>query len=96
MLLGTSVITAFVLIFFHAIAGIVLISGIALLVISFPIFLIASRAPKKVILSLFAAPRFIFFQIIGFLKIRKAYNKTLVTQNSRNVSLSDLMNVPKP
>lgn len=95
ILLGTSVLTAFILIFFHAVAGLVLLAGIALLVISFPIFLIASKAPKKVILSLFAAPRFIFFQIIGFLKIRKAYNKTLVTQNNRNVSLSDLMNVPK-
>jgi cellulose synthase/poly-beta-1,6-N-acetylglucosamine synthase-like glycosyltransferase len=96
MLLGTSLLTAAILIFFHAVAGLFLLGGIALLVVSFPIFLIASNAPRKVIMSLFSAPRFIFYQIVGFLKIRKAYNKTLVTQNRRSVSLSDLMNISKP
>jgi cellulose synthase/poly-beta-1,6-N-acetylglucosamine synthase-like glycosyltransferase len=93
MLLGTSALTAIALMFLHALAGIILLCGIICLVLSFPIFLIASHAPKKVVLSLFAAPRFIFYQVIGFLKIRKAYNKTLVTQNNRDISLEELLNV---
>jgi cellulose synthase/poly-beta-1,6-N-acetylglucosamine synthase-like glycosyltransferase len=91
MLLGTSILTAVTLLFVHVVAGVVLFIGILCLLVSFPLFLITSKAPKKVVLSLLSAPRFIFYQVIGFLKIRNAYNKTLVTQNSRDVALEELV-----
>lgn len=94
MLLGAAVITAIVLIASNILfAAAVLAFGVLCLTISFPLFLIASRAPREVIMSLFAAPRFVFFQIVGFLRIRKAYNKTLVTQNRRVVSLQEVLNL---
>ena len=90
MLLGVSIVTGIILLAFHVPAGLLLFGGVVCLIVSFPIFLIASGAPKKVIMSLFSAPRFVFYQIIGLFKMKKAYNKTLVTRNTRSVSIQEL------
>lgn len=74
--------------------GWLILGGVACLLITFPLFLIVGNAPQKVIFSLLAAPRFIFYQIAGFFKIKKAYHKTLVTQNNRNMSLEEVSMYP--
>jgi cellulose synthase/poly-beta-1,6-N-acetylglucosamine synthase-like glycosyltransferase len=90
LLLGGSGLLGLLLLFIYLPAGIIVLSGVTCLTLTFPIFLAAGGAPKKVFLSLLVAPRFIFFQFLAFFKIRKAYNKTLVTQNNRNISIEEL------
>ncbi|HYG18822.1 MAG TPA: glycosyltransferase [Ohtaekwangia sp.] len=90
ILLGCSLLWAAGMLFVLPTASLLVLSGVACLLLSFPVFLMAGNAPRKVLLSLLAAPRFIFFQIAAFFKISKAYNKTLVTQNNRNVSLEEV------
>ena len=87
ILLGCSLVLGYIMLFTAPVAGWFVLGGVFALLLSFPVFLIAGNAPKKVILSLLVAPRFIFFQILAFLRIKKAYHKTLVTQNDRNISI---------
>ena len=90
LLLGCSVLAGFVMLHILPLGGWLIFGGVAGLLISFPLFLIVGNAPQKVTLSLLAAPRFIFYQVVAFFKINKAYNKTLVTQNNRNISLEEV------
>ena len=77
-------------------AGLAILSGVGVLLLSFPLFLIAGNAPKKVTLSLLAAPKFIFYQILAFFRMKKAYHKTLVTQNDRNISIEGVKMYRRP
>lgn len=90
LLLAGSGFAGLLLLFIYPLAGILILSGVVCLVISFPVFLAAGNAPRKVFLSLLAAPRFVFYQIAAFFKIKKAYNKTLVTQNNKNISIEEM------
>lgn len=87
LLLGVSLVLGWIMLLVLPLAGWFVIGGVFVLLGSFPLFLIASNAPRKVTLSLLAAPRFIFYQILAFFRIKKAYHKTLVTQNDRNISI---------
>lgn len=87
MLLGCSLLFGSAMLFVLPVAGWFVLGGVVILLASFPLFLIAGKAPRKVTLSLLAAPRFIFYQILAFFRIKKAYHKTLVTQNDRNISI---------
>jgi len=94
ILLGGSVLAGLLMLLIVPMGGWLILCGVACLLVSFPLFLIAGNAPRKVIFSLLAAPRFIFYQIAGFFKIKKAYHKTLVTQNNRNISLEEVSMYP--
>ena len=87
LLLGVSVVFGCTLLLVLTLAGWLILGGVFVLLASFPLFLIASNAPRKVTFSLLAAPRFIFYQVLAFFRIKKAYHKTLVTQNDRDISI---------
>lgn len=63
--------------------------------LNFLLVLKLSHSPKKIWLSLFYIPVFIFHQIIGLINIGKSKNDFLATQNNKVMSLEEVMSKNK-
>lgn len=90
LLLGCGVLVGCIMLLIMPLAGWIVLGGVTGLLMSFPVFLLVGKAPRRVTLSLLAAPGFIFYQILAFFRMRKTYHKTDVTPNNRNMSIEEV------
>jgi len=71
-------------------AMIVWLSGFACFIVGFAIALLHAKPDKVIYRSLWGIPKFIFFQVLSLLKIRKANKISVATRHSYTRSVNDI------
>jgi cellulose synthase/poly-beta-1,6-N-acetylglucosamine synthase-like glycosyltransferase len=77
-------------IFIQPLAVLIWVTGFLFFVISFFIALMNSNTDKRIYKSLINIPKFIFFQVLSLLKVRKANKYSVATQHYHDKSLDEV------
>lgn len=71
-------------------AACIWLAGFAAFVVGFLLALVLSPTDKRIYKSLVNIPKFIFFQVLSLLKVRRANQHSVATQHYHNTDLEDL------